>query len=137
MRTLLRHCLLLSAVPLVVACASSGSSSGTSTSGGPRENADRLVLAENDARLQAGGSLLDLIRRERPQWLTRRASSIGAGGQNDIVVYRDGVRIGGPEVLREIPINVVATATWLDGPEAAARFGLNHQYGAILVVTRK
>ena len=137
MRTLLRHCLLLAAVPITIACASSQSGSSANTSGGPRENADRLVLAANDARLQAGGSLLDLIRRERPQWLTRRTTSIGAGGQNDIVVYRDGVRVGGPDVLREIPVNIVGTATWLDGPEAAARFGLNHQYGAILVVTRK
>ncbi|HUF26064.1 MAG TPA: hypothetical protein VMM18_03685 [Gemmatimonadaceae bacterium] len=132
MPNLLRHCLHLGVMTLALACASSG---GTREA---REGSDRLVLAPDDSRIQMGGTVLDLIRRERPQWLSRRTNPTGPGSQSaGIVVYRDGVRLGGVDTLREMPVHVVESARFLSGPEASSRFGLNHQFGAILLVTRK
>lgn len=83
--------------------------------------------------------MFDVVQRERPHWLGNLGPAALEGtGQGDVVVvYQDGARLGGPAFLRDIYVDNVATVRFLTGPEAASRFGLNHQSGAILVTTRK
>jgi hypothetical protein len=72
----------------------------------------------------------------RPQWLTRPRGT-ALQNQADVVVYRDDVRVGGTEALRDIRLDIVLLARYMTAPEATGRFGLNHQHGAILVSTRR
>ncbi len=76
-----------------------------------------------------------LVRSLRPDWLRKRGER-GGGAGADIVVYLDGMRVGGPGFLQQIPAQDVKTIRHLSGPEADTRFGRGHQYGAILVSSR-
>jgi hypothetical protein len=101
-----------------------------------RGGRDLTVLAGEELHAQPGITLYDQIRRVRPNWLTPRGASMP--GQGDpIMVYRDGVRLGGIAYLRDFSVDIVESVRFLSGPEAASRFGLDHQNGAILVMTRK
>ena len=126
-----RHYLGLALVLGLCACAS-GPRPETA-----RQSRDMAVLEGAELQSQVGSNLYDQIRRVRPHWLRNRGvTSLNLAG-DEIVVYRDGVRQGGLSILRDFPVESVEVARFLSGPEAASRFGLNHQQGAILVTTRK
>jgi hypothetical protein len=120
------------ALALVVASCASGAT-GTAATGGGRVDQSRLTTDELRTDIGAR-NLYDFITRARPHWLSRRPTQT-TRDQTDIVVYRDGVRLGGRETLRDISVDIVESVRLLSGSEAASRFGLDHQFGAILVVT--
>ena len=126
MRTL-RGWFALGAALLICAC--------TSSSVTPRQGReDRNALSATNLEGYAGRTLFEVVQRERPHWL----GNLGpAATQAGVVIYHDGTRMGGPEFLRDIYVDNVASVRFLTGPEAASRFGLNHQNGAILVTSRK
>ncbi len=128
----LGRCLTLMAAAGLVACAAR-----PERDGGPRERRDQNVLTPAELQTEAGRTLYDHIRRVRPQWLDVRAPTGLAGGSMGLVVYRDNVRIGGIETLRDMVTDIVASVRFLTGPEAQSRFGLDHQHGAILVTMRR
>jgi len=102
----------------------------------PRGSRDMSVLTGEELLGQGGTTVYDQIRRVRPNWLRVRGASPSQGG-DAIIVYRDGVRQGGLSVLQDYTVESVQLVQFLTGPEAAARFGLDHQNGAILVTTRR
>ena len=105
---------------------------------GSRPSKDPNLLIGTELHGQSVGSLYELLLRVRPNWLrTRGVSSISQGAGDGVVVYRDGVRQGGVGILREFSVEMVESVRYLSGPEAASRFGLDHQHGAIMVTTRK
>jgi hypothetical protein len=61
-------------------------------------------------------------------------SSTGGGG---IMVYVDGVRRGGLDVLQSIGIEQVGELRFLDANDATTRYGTGHVYGAIEVRTKR
>jgi hypothetical protein len=77
----------------------------------------------------------NLVRNLRPDWLRKRGVR-GGGAGADVVVYLDGMRVGDPGYLQQIPTQDVKTIRHLSGPEADTRFGRGHEYGAILVSSR-
>ena len=114
-----------------LACAS-GQSSGTR-----RPARDNTLLAGAELQSNPALNLYDQIRRLRPNWLrTRGPTSLSTAVPDDVVVYRDGVRQGGSAILRDFTVQSVESVRFLSGPEAASRFGLDHEHGAILVTTR-
>jgi hypothetical protein len=127
----LRLCIVL-ATAVSVACASGGAPDGSA-----RPSRDRSSLNLENMRAHPGRNLYDVIRQERPHWLDIRGPSTLGGGPEDIVVYLDGLRMGGSSYLRDINADVVESLRYLTGPEAGNRFGLNHSNGAILITTRK
>jgi len=116
-------------VILLAACAS--------TAGGGATAGDRSVLGAEELRAEPGRSLYDVIRQRRPQWLARRGQTTLQGEGDDIVVYQDGVRVGGPAVLQNLQVTVVESVRFLSAAEATTRYGTGHPQGAILVVTRR
>jgi hypothetical protein len=126
----LRRCFTLIAAAGLVACAARPGQDG------PRERRDQNVLTPAELQTEAGRTLYDHIRRVRPQWLEVRAPTALAGASAGLIIYRDGVRIGGVDTLRDMVTDLVESARFLTGPEAQSRVGLDHQYGAILVTTR-
>ena len=95
------------------------------------------MLATETLRANAGRNLYDVIRQERPHWLSVRGTGTLGGTPEDVVVYYDGARMGGSPYLRGINADQVASVKYLSGPEASSRYGLNHQNGAIIVTSRK
>lgn len=130
-RMVTRRFLILALMLGVGACAS------TKPPGAARQPRDLTVLSGEELLSQAGSNLYDQIRRVRPNWLRSRGVTSLTQGGDEIVVYRDGVRQGGLSILRDFPVESVEIVRFLSGPEAASRFGLDHQSGAILVTTRK
>ena len=127
----LRRGLIISAAAILCACAANPD---RAKSGDRR---DQTRLSGSDIRsADPNLTLFDLVSRVRPQWLTKRPGT-SLQGQTDVVVYRDDIRAGGPEALKEIRLDIVDSVRFLAGPEATGRFGLNHQHGAILVSTHR
>ena len=120
----------IGAVVLLAACASTGGG-GAATAG------DRSVLSAEELRAEPGRSLFEVIRQRRPQWLARRGASSLQGADDDVAVYQDGVRVGGPSVLANLQVTVVESVRFLSAAEATTRYGTGHPHGAILVVTRR
>jgi len=126
MRRFLQAAVLLA----LTACAS------TPRSEEARPSRDPNLLIGNELQGQVG-NLYEQIMRVRPNWLRNRGVSSLTQGGDGVVVYRDGVRQGGVTILRDFAVETVESVRFLSGPEAASRYGLDHQYGAILVTTRK
>jgi hypothetical protein len=116
---------LLAVLALTAGCASGG----TRRPGGDRDviTYDQLVANHFTDAYRAVETLHSI-------WLRPRGpDSINAPGQ--VWVYLDGMRFGGVESLRSIPVmpNTVAYIRFFDGPSAAARWGLDHGNGVIFV----
>lgn len=118
--------LLLTLLPLLAGCSSSGQKQGT------RMDRNRLDTQE----IQAGGfsDAFTAVRTLRPNWLSHRGvSSINL--RESVKVYVDNTLVGGPEMLRQITVNSINSMRFMDGLEATQRYGLDHGVGAILVFT--
>ncbi|HEX8696639.1 MAG TPA: TonB-dependent receptor plug domain-containing protein [Longimicrobium sp.] len=97
-----------------------------------RRFSTRLEEAEIAELAVAHTDAYSLLASVRPNWLrTRGVGSMTRPEQ--VQVYRDGIRAGGPASLRQIPSNSILSIEYLDGNQATARFGTDHGNGAILV----
>lgn len=142
--------------PLVVilalslaACSSSQSrpgnaaaASGDSAAPEPRRqvNRDRNAITrdELEANNVTAGTLYDYILSRHSDWLRAAGGRFtgGAAGARGISVYVDGQRYGSnPESARGIPITAVYLARRLSASEAAAKYGMDNNAGAIEVFT--
>jgi hypothetical protein len=126
-----RTACLIGVVLALSACASSGG-------GGSGPNRDRTILTAENLAPYAKQPLWEVISKERPSWLaTRGTAGLSVQDPEDIVVYINGAKMGGREYLREVTADIVTSVRFLSGPEAQTRYGMNHQYGAIVVTTLK
>jgi hypothetical protein len=100
-----------------------------------KRNPDVISMQEIEASTDAHDAY-ELVKRLRPLWLTMR----GVGSINlpvaELAVYVNGVRMGGPDALRDIPRTDIAEMRFLRGTDATQRFGTGHENGAILVTSR-
>jgi hypothetical protein len=136
--------LLLTALTAAVmpACASSpaGASGATQQSNAeasrPRSSRDRIT-ADELAKIDVQNAL-EAVQRLRPQFLQTRggASASMTLGPQDVVVYVDQTRMGGPSTLAQIPIGDVKEIQYLSGTDATQRFGTGHGSGAIIVIRK-
>jgi hypothetical protein len=114
---------------ILSACASSPSGEGSSR--------DRNLIAAEEIQRSNSNDLHGLVTRHRPQWIGgRNSAAISLQPGEEIVVYFDRTRYGGPESLRGIPLDGVRSLRFLSGPDAQQRFGLDHRRGAIVVSFR-
>lgn len=92
--------------------------------------------------LQRFMSVEDAVQVLRSGWLVRRSpvrlTPFTAAGEtaSPVWVYRDGTRIGSPEVLRYISTSEVWLVEYFDGRSASLRWGMNHENGVIHVLSR-
>jgi hypothetical protein len=125
--------LVIAAAP---ACASSGASGASQSSSSHRGSSDRITqdeLATIDVQ-----NALQAVQRLRPSFLQNRggaASSITQGPQ-DVVVYVDQTKMGGPSTLAQIPITDVKEIQHLNGTDATQRYGTGHGSGVIIVIRK-
>ena len=107
-----------------MACSSSGSSSGGSTS----SNRDVLTRAEMDEA--NSGNVYDAIQRLRPSWLRVR------GGSGTIQVMMNSVRVGDVTFLQTVRADNVIEVQFVNSRDATTKWGTGFTAGAIDIITR-
>ena len=75
------------------------------------------------------------VTQLRPEFLRRRANTIGVTARPNVAVYLDELPYGGLESLRFIPLDRVRLIRYLSPSDADMRWGGSHPTGAILVTT--
>src|SRR2546428_5059847 len=98
---------------------------------------DRSLITVEEIERNSATNAYDVIRSLRPAWLVPRSRSITNPTGGQVVVYVDGVRVGSPDELRNIPAPQVKEARYLSAPDATTRFGTDHPSGAIEVATQR
>jgi hypothetical protein len=118
------------ALVAVAACASGAQRGERATSPDPD------VLLGDEIQTTTAVTARDAVRQLRPHWLRRRGPiSLRNPNADAVVVYLDGVRLGGPESLRTIGASSVLMIRHLNASDATTRFGAGHAGGALLVQT--
>jgi hypothetical protein len=124
----------LVALALLLVAAGCNPSMDPAAAGRARTRSTLLTFEEMQERGQFS-SLYDLIQEMRPRWLRTQGPDtfMGAGGQ--VQVHMDGNRLGGVDALRNLSAHGVTSIQWMAPIDAAARFGLDHSHGAIIIST--
>jgi hypothetical protein len=140
----------LAAASLSLCAAGTASAQGSPPSGGaapavspapaaapaprpPRRDRNRLTREDLAARTES--DLLALLQGARPSWLRARGPVSITQQSEQVWVYRDGIRMGGVQVLEQMRPGEVREIEFLPGHEATQRYGLDHGAGAIVVTS--
>ncbi|MBI4502291.1 MAG: hypothetical protein HY700_14170 [Gemmatimonadetes bacterium] len=97
----------------------------------------RRITAEEIAAKQTAQTAYDLVQALRPTWLSSRGATTILLEETGISVYVDGTKRGSIDELRSIPRDQVQEMRFLSATDAATRYGLNNQSGAIEVTTKR
>lgn len=125
---------LVALLTLSAGCASSGGGQG----GG--QDRDQNVITRQEILDTRATNLWDVVNNLRPWWLQAIDSPSFSGGSAQILVYRDNVRLGGTDALKNLNPEIAQEIRWLDRMEAASRLSRpassGEIAGAIVVATR-
>lgn len=94
-----------------------------------------VVAAEEIRTVEIGQNALDALRRLRPEFLKRGPTVPEDPEAGYPAVYVDGVRLGGPETLKDIPTGSIQEIRFIKAGEAYEKFGRHHRGGVIAVST--
>ena len=132
---------LIAAVVVAAApgCASSpsGAAASQQSQQSTRRGSPDRITQEELATLDVQNAL-QAVQRLRPSFLQNRggASSSITQGPQDVVVYVDQTKMGGPNTLSQIPITDVKEIQHLSGTDATQRYGTGHGSGVIIVIRK-
>lgn len=130
-----RGLLTLAILLIGAACASAPTSAGTNGgASGLRTRSGQITFEEIQQRGQYT-NLYDLVQNLRPRWLWSQGPDRFLGPQGQVQVHMDGNRMGSVNALRNLSMHGVTSIEWVPPIEAAARYGLNHSHGAIIIST--
>lgn len=122
-----RGMMVVAAILLLTACASSGERTGT--------RSPRNVITLEQIEGYHGDNAYLLVKSLHPSWLRERGrQSLALNAP--VVVYMDGLRAGTADSLRDVDPRRVARIQYLDARAATSRYGTGHANGAIMVTTR-
>jgi hypothetical protein len=102
------------------ACASSGAGSASTSSSAPKASSRDKVAREEIVATPAA-TAYDLVYHLRPDWLRARGAQSmvgGSEGSSAPLVYLDGVKMGGLEVLKSIASRDITSMEWIPGAKA-------------------
>jgi outer membrane receptor for ferrienterochelin and colicin len=99
-------------------------------------NRSRNVLTAEDFQNQPERNLYDLLARLRPHWVRPQGANL-VSGTAPVIVYVNGVRFGEVDVLSDMALQDVERVRFVDGTDAATRYGLNVDGGVIEVTMRR
>jgi hypothetical protein len=123
------HRLALSVAIAMVACSPRQGNPGEAVA----SRSTDLITIDEIGKKQWSNAY-ELVSTLRPNWLAYRGpDSFGAPGE--LKVRIDGVRVGGIEMLRSTPVMGVSYIQYINPIDAAARWGLGYNHGAILIST--
>lgn len=120
---------ILLAVCAVAACASTSGRTATR---------QRNLITVDEIEATTHVTAYEIVQKLRPEFLRGRgASSIRDPRPELAVVYIDGVRAGGLDILHSVPRDILFEIRYLSGTDATTLYGIGHGGGAIQVVTRR
>ena len=115
---------VLSPLPILLACASTGAR-------------DPNVITAPELSRSEAPNTYDAIRRIRPEMLRDRDhGTLVYFKERHPVVAVDQTVVGGVEVLRPLPAGRVARIEYINSWEAAKRYGTGFENGVMLIETR-
>jgi hypothetical protein len=94
------------------------------------------VITAEEIAAASERNAFDVVQRLHPNWLRPRGTETVLGPA-PVIVYVDNMRRGGVEALTSISPDEVSEIRFLDGPDAALRYGLNVGGGVIEVITKR
>ncbi len=107
----------------------------------PRPTPNLITTDEIEERAPTAQHAQEIIERLRPQWLRPRRGAVSMSGMTTapaIRVYLNDIRQqGGTDVLRTILRDEVIELRFVNGVDASARYGVDHELGAVLVRTQR
>lgn len=126
--------LTLTTLAVLAACAS-GSGGAAPASETARPSSD--VLTAEEIQKSTASDAYEAVRLLRSAWLRRRGVATPRDPRGgEIVVYVNGVRMGGVGSLSTIRVEQVIELRYLSASDATMRYGTGHPAGAIEVRTR-
>ena len=131
-----RQSLVFAFFLVVAACSGAATSAAYDPATGARYRAGFGPITFVEIREQGQFSnLYDLVQNLRPRWVRSQGPDRLIGQQGQVQVHMDGNRLGGVSVLRRLAVHGVTSILWVAPIDAAARFGLDHSHGAIIIST--
>lgn len=121
--------LTLAIVLIAAAC-----SGRVGTADTPRTQPDQINIEEIERR-GPFNNLYDLVQILRPRWLRAQGPDTLVGQPGAVQVHMDGNWLGSVQTMRNLAAAGVTSLRWLSPIDAAARYGLDHGHGAIIVST--
>jgi hypothetical protein len=109
---------------------------GCAGAGPGRTAPDRTELTRDEIAATSYTNAFDLVHSTRPHWLRIRGRT-SFRNEPEIWVYVDGVRVGGPDFLRQLLPGDIESIRYHDAREAQFRYGVGHTHGALSVMLRR
>ena len=103
---------------------------------GPAPSNNDILFASEIVRAQVLDTY-QAVSQLRPQFLKVRGPLLPTTNHLGVRVFLDDMDVGGVDALRSIPIEQVTAIRYLDASDAQFRWGSNHPYGVILVLTSR
>jgi uncharacterized protein YunC (DUF1805 family) len=129
-----RRLLALMAAATLAGCGASRSDTADSEGSFTPRHQNVFTLEDiQNAQQQNIGSVLDMIRRYRSEWLR---PILASGRTVEPTAYQDMQRLGGTGALRNIPLGAVTLIRYLTPSEAQGQLGIANIGGAIVVSTQ-
>jgi len=123
---------LASAIALIVLLGACGS-----TNTGKVAPRNRNLITADEISQSNATTAYDAVKRLRPSFLQTRGATPAHGMEAPTpVVYVDGSLYGTLSTLNNISASSIFTIEYLNAMDATQRYGIGHDAGAILVVTR-
>lgn len=142
--TTYRICTAFALLPLAAACGTAARSPGqpstllVSTATQPSTRARSDIIEYSEIQAARVHNAHEAVARLRPEFLGRMAAPVPADPNGGLpIVYLDGIRQGGVDALRTIPIAPILEIRFLSAAAASDEFGPYYPGGVIAVRTRK
>ena len=119
--------LILALITATVAC-------GNAARTGPERTGNRDVITREEMRAVQVSNAYDAIQRLRPEFLRARGTG-SRRAASPIIVYVNGVRSGGLEVLRTLAAADVNEVRRINAADATTLHGTGHSSGALIITT--
>lgn len=132
----------LRAAAVSLALAATACISGGQPAAGTLGDRNRSEISAEEVLASRWRTAYELVQALRPEWLRKRSSTPSVGASrastvpDEVVVYRDGQRLGTIDALRSIPVGDVGRMRHYSAASAQQRFGTGNPNGAIEVLTR-
>jgi hypothetical protein len=128
MRRIIQATMMAVLIVVLDACATSRTASSDAA---PTSRRD--IITREEIQKAQWPNAHELVRNLRPQWLQLRGRDTINGEPGVVQVVMDGVRVGGIEALRTLPLGGIAYLQYFDAITASQRWGTGFGQGAIFV----
>lgn len=111
-------------------------SSCVTTTPGTTDDDPRVISRQEIQELGDTGDAYSLVQHYEPRWLEKRGDG-SLRRPNEVVVYLENSRQGGPESLRQLSVTNIQKIEFLPPAKANMEFGSGHANGAIMVYLKE